>query len=91
MRLKGGERTCDLGTVRVMLFLGEKNKMIVLILPFMLHSHQSESFRNEASSVCFIQLQKYSRILEHQSILGLFLFCFVFFYEANAFKNKVNQ
>lgn len=79
MRLKGGERPCDLGTVTVMEFLGEKIKVIMLILPFMLHSHQSQSFWNVSSSVYFIQLQKYNRILEHQSILGLFVFGSVFF------------
>lgn len=83
MRLKE-ERICDLGTVRVMLFLGEKIKMIMLILPFILHSHQRVS-----GILCFIQLQKYNRILEH--LRGFISFLFLNFYEANAFRNKVNQ
>lgn len=38
MRLKGGEQTCDLGAVRIILFLWGKVKITTLILPFPLHS-----------------------------------------------------
>lgn len=63
MRLKGGEKTCDLRAVRIMLVLWEKIEMIMLILPFLLHSHQKQNFRNVSSFVCIIQLQKDNRIL----------------------------
>jgi len=66
--LKGGEKTCDLGAVRIMLFLWEKVRMITLILPFLLHSHRRQNFGNVSSFVCVIQLIPHINMLKTKRV-----------------------
>lgn len=69
------------------LILVGKNQDNNINFTFSFTLYLSQNSRNMWSFVCIIQLSKDDRILKHQSMQ----FLFIYFYEANAFRGKVNH